>query len=449
MQTYTLPSRDVPLDDSYDVIVVGGGPSGCTAAAASARDGARTLLIESTGCLGGMGTSALVPAWCPFTDQKRIIYAGLAEKVFTTLKSQMPHVPQDQLDWVAIDAELLKVVYDDLVTGFGAKILFNTLVSAVETDGNGGVTTLITANKAGMRAYQAKVFVDCSGDADIATWAGAEFHRGDDTPDGNLMPATHCFTLCNVDEYSYLHGPNLYQGNPQSPIWKVLESGKYPLIADAHLCTNIVAPRAVGFNAGHLWHVDNTLPETVSEGLIRGRKMAQQFRDALAEFYPKAFAASYVAQTGSLMGIRETRRIVGDYTLTFEDYVARRTFDDEICRNSYFIDVHPGANKAFRDIGGMKEWEQTNVRYGPGESHGIPYGCLTPAGLTNVIVAGRSISCEQIVQGSVRVMPVCLAMGEAAGAAAAQALAADMIDMHKVDVPRLKQRLKEAGAYLP
>jgi hypothetical protein len=435
------------------VIVVGGGPAGSTAAAASARDGASTLLIESTGCLGGMGTMGLVPAWCPFSDKQKIIYAGLAEKVFTKLKSQMPHVPAQQLDWAPIEPEKLKVIYDELVTENGAKILFNTLVASVEMDDLGRVKTIITANKAGLRAYQAKVFVDCTGDADIATWAGAKFHLGDDTAEANLMPATHCFILGNVDEYGYRHGEGLYQSNQNSPIWNIINSGKYPLIPDAHFCNNIVAPRAVGFNAGHIWHVDNTRPETVSDALIQGRKMAQQYRDGLAEFHPRAFGNSYVAQTGALMGIRETRRIVGDYTLTFEDYVARRSFDDEICRNSYFIDVHPGVKKAFRDLNGLKEWEQTNVHYGPGESHGIPYRCLTPEGLSNVLVAGRSISCEQIVQGSVRVMPVCLAMGEAAGAAAAQASAGvsagSTVDIHALDVPKLRRRLQDAGAYLP
>ncbi|MDR3707545.1 MAG: FAD-dependent oxidoreductase [Capsulimonadaceae bacterium] len=453
MKTYDLPSRSISLDDSYDVIVVGGGPAGATAAAASARDGARTLLIESTGCLGGMGTSALVPAWCPFSDKEKVIYKGLAEWVFTQLKAKMPHVPSRQLDWVPIDAEKLKVVYDDLVTQYGAKVLFNTLLASVETDGHGKVETLIVANKSGLRAFKAPVIVDCTGDADVAAWAGAKFHLGDDTPEANLMPATHCFVLGNVDEYAYNTGPNLHAANPNSPIFKIIASGKYPRIPDAHLCSNIVAPRTVGFNAGHLWNVDNTKPETISQALIDGRKMAEEYRDALAEFYPSAFANAFVAQTGALMGIRETRRIVGDYTITMEDYAARRAFDDEICRNSYFIDVHPGVKKAFKDMSEFKSWEGTTIHYGPGESHGIPYRTLAPQGLSNVLVAGRSISCEQIVQGSVRVMPVCLSMGEAAGAAAAQAVAAAKagatIDVHALDVAKLRTRLRAADVYLP
>ncbi len=449
MPTHTLPAQQIPLDDSYDVIVVGGGPSGCTAAAASARDGAKTLLIESTGCLGGMGTMALVPAWCPFSDKEKMIYRGIGEHIFKTLKAQMPHVPEAQLDWVPIDAERLKRVYDEVVTSSGAKILFNTLLASVETDGEGKVTTLITANKAGLRAYRAKVYIDCTGDGDVATWAGAEFHRGDGTEDGRLMPATHCFILSNVDMYGYKNGPDLHAGNRQGPIYKIVADEKYDLIPDVHLCSNIVGPGAVGFNAGHMWHVDNTKPETISDALIQGRKMAAQYRDALAEYVPAAFGNSFVTVTGSLMGIRETRRIVGDYILTLADYMARRSFDDEICRNSYFIDVHSAADEIANDPEAYGKWETKCIHYGKGESHGIPYRCLTPKGLSNVLVAGRSISCEQIVQGSVRVMPVCLAMGEAAGAAAAQALGSDAIDVHAIDVQRLRNRLRDAGQYLP
>ena len=147
MKTFTLTQREVLLDDSWDVIVVGGGPAGCTAAAAAAREGARTLLIEATGCLGGMGTAGLVPAWCPFSDKEKIIYRGLAEKVLDACKQGMPHVKADALDWVPIDPERLKRIYDDLVLEAGAKVLFNTSLCAVETDGQGSVSAIIVVEQ--------------------------------------------------------------------------------------------------------------------------------------------------------------------------------------------------------------------------------------------------------------------------------------------------------------
>lgn len=287
MTTHKIPSREIPLDSRYDVIVIGGGPAGCTAAAAAAREGARTLLLESSGCLGGSGTSALVPAWCPFSDKEKIIYRGLAERVLNEGKKGTPHVKPQDLDWVPINAEHLKVVYDDLVTTAGAHVLFHTLLCDVETDGNGRVTTIITANKSGLRAWKAKVYVDCTGDADLTAWAGGEFHKGD-AQGKKLMPATHCFILSNVDEFAYRTGPTMHGASPQSPMYAILKSGKYPRITDPHMVEQLLGPGTMGFNAGHIWDVDNTDPQSVSAALIQGRKMAAAFRDALAEFHPKA-----------------------------------------------------------------------------------------------------------------------------------------------------------------
>ncbi|MNC25991.1 FAD dependent oxidoreductase [compost metagenome] len=213
------------------------------------------------------------------------------------------------------------------------------------------------------------------------------------------------------------------------------------------MCNALIAPRTIGFNAGHLEGVDNTDPEAVSLALIKGRIIAEEVRKSLAEYCPDAYGNAFVAVTASLMGIRESRRIVGDYMLKLEDYVERRTFEDEICRNSYFIDVH-GSRKKKLSTGEDEEYYTHVMRYGPGDSHGIPYRCLTPKKIRNVLVAGRSISCERMVLGSVRVMPVCLAMGEAAGMAAALAAQHTIADVRLVDIRRLRARLKEEGAYI-
>lgn len=441
MNTYTMRTRNIPLQDVWDVIVVGGGPAGCTAAAAAAREGASTLLIEATGALGGMGTSGLVQAWCPFTDKEKIIYGGFAERILKKSIDGMPHVPKDQYDWTPIDAEQLKRIYDDLVTEHGVTVLFNSFLATVESDQRGVIDALIVSNKAGLTAYKARIYVDCTGDGDLAAWAGAEFQKGNES--GELQAATHCFVLTNVDEYGYRHGVRLHNYNPDSPIGAIIEDGKYPEIIDRHLNDKQVGPGAVGFNAGHIWDVDNTRPESVSSAMMQGRRIAHAFRRALAEYHPEAFANAWLASTGSLMGIRETRRIVGDYMLTADDYDARRSFDDEICRNSYYLDVH------CRITDPHLKKEAASGRMGPGESHGIPYRCLTPRGMKNLLVAGRSISTDRAINGSTRVMPVCLAMGEAAGIAAAMAAQEDIPDTRSVDTVELRNRLRAYGAYLP
>ena len=443
---YSLPSRSVPLDDSWDVIVVGGGPAGCAAAAAAARQGAHTLLIEAEGALGGMGTLGLVPWFCGYDDGKEIIARGVAEHVRLALGS------------TSIDPEQLKRIYDDLVTRYGAKVLFLSRLCSVEMSAEGQIDALLIANKAGLVAYRAKVYLDCTGDGDLAAMAGAPFEKGDST--GNMQPATHCFTLTNVEPYDCWYKPQRPDGSapsihffdPDSPVHKAIHSGRYPLIIDLHSCSTQIGPRAYGFNTGHVFAVDNTDPHNVSRALIHGRKQAAQYRDAFAEFHP-AFAHAYLAATGALLGARETRRILGDYLLTVMDYLARRSFPDEICRNAYNVDVHGDEEEAKRmsskPIAEIQQWlDQTTRPLEPGESYGVPYRCLLPRGLHNVLVAGRCISTDRAVNGSTRIMACCLTTGEAAGVAAALAAAADG-NTHAVDPHSLRAILREHGAYLP
>ena len=440
-----LPAVSLPLDDRWEVVVFGGGPAGCAAATAAARAGAKTLLVERSGSLGGMGTGALVPAWCPFSDKQQFIYSGICREVMERSKAGTPHEPADKLDWLAIDAEHVKRLYDDLVEGAGASIRFETLLVGCLPGEDGRVRAAVLASKAGLSAIAAKVFIDATGDADLAARAGARCEKGE-AGSGELQPATHCFVLANVDSYAFQHGGHLRYGKDPA-IDRILASGKWPRIADRHCCNNLVGPGAVGFNAGHLWKVDATDPESMSKALIEGRRMAKDYRDACAEAFPAAFANAWLASTGTLLGVRETRRVIGDYLLTAEDYLARRTFADEICRNAYFIDVHMSKIESVA-ARTDSDWEHRTKRYAPGESHGIPYRCLTPAGLRNLLVAGRCISTDRTVNGSVRVMPVCLSTGEAAGIAAAQA-AAGGADVHAVDVQAVRTRLRAGGAYLP
>lgn len=438
--------RNLPLDETYDVIVAGGGPAGCAAAAAAAREGAKTLLIEATSCLGGMGTSGLVPAWCPFSDGEKIVYRGIAERVFVAAKAGMRHVPADALDWVPIDHEALKRVYDELVVSAGVDALFGTFVTAVETDGRGGVNAIVTANKAGLGAWRAKAYVDATGDADLAAWAGAEVMKGD--AEGVLQPATHCFVIGNVDDYGFRTGRPLFTGRAESPVHEIYRSGKYPHVTDAFCCAPVKGPGTIGFNAGHIWDVDGTDPRSISRALLTGRKIAREFRDGLAELHP-AFANGFLTATAALLGVRETRRIVGDYVLSRDDYMARRGFPDDICRNCYCIDVHYSRAELQLKEEGKLDDRRRAAPYGKGESYGVPYRCLTPKGLRNVLVAGRPISVDRDVHGSVRVMPPCLCTGEAAGMAAAMAARAPQPDVHTVDVQRLRDRLREEGAWLP
>ena len=199
-----------------------------------------------------------------------------------------------------------------------------------------------------------------------------------------------------------------------------------------HICLNLVGPNVVQFNAGHI-DTDATDPKQLSKAMQDGRMLAYQFLKAFQEVAPKAFGNAFLVKTASLMGIRDSRRVVGDYLFTGDDWRARRQFEDEIGRNSYYIDIHKSG--------------AVPVRYKKGESHGIPYRCLTPKGLSNVLVAGRCISTDEEAFGSLRVMPPCLVTGEAAGMAAFHAIQQGHEDVHKVDTQHLRARLKEEGQY--
>jgi len=453
MESIQLNNFKISFNDDYDVIVAGGGPSGCTAAAAAAREGARTLLLEATSALGGISTSGMINAWAPFSDKKKIIYRGLAERILMQSKEDMPHVPEKKVDWVPINHEKLKRIYDMLMCEYDVNVLFNTQVSAVQMRDSENIDYIIVSNKSGLTAYSAKVYIDCTGDGDVAFWAGAKYQM---RKLDELQPATHCFVLANVDEYAYRTGERLHANNPDSIIYDILRSGEFPLIPDAHVNNVPQGPGVVGFNAGHIFNIDNTNPQNVSKGLVKGRELAEEFRKALTKYYPRAYANSYLVSTGALLGIRETRRIIGDYILTKEDYMERKTFPDEISRNSYFVDIHLTKKETERHL---KEgiylsfhsslaYEKRKKSYQPGESHGIPYRCLTPKGLKNVLVAGRAISCDSVVFGSIRTMPNCMATGEAAGLAAYEAMNMNDIDVHSVNIKTVREKLLKYGAYI-
>lgn len=438
----------IPLNEAYEVIVAGGGPAGCAAAIAAARSGAKTLLLESNGMLGGAATAGLVNAWTPFSDGVRILYGGIAQTVFQRTKEKMYHIANDALNWVSIDPEALKAVYDSLMAEYGVHVLFQSRLTQVEMAGEGRVSCVLVSNKSGLSAYRGRVYVDATGDGDLCAWAGAPYEIGDTA--GSVQPATHCFMLSNVDEYGYRGSGKMtmHPRNPDSPIHKIAADPRYG-IPDKHLCSSFVGPGTMGFNAGHIWNVDSTNPESVSAGLVFGRKQAAAFRDGLAEYFPRAFANAFLAQTAPMLGIRESRRILGDYVFTLEDYLNRQSFPDEICRNNYFIDVHNTPEEVAASREGGWHSDDRFEKYGPGESHGIPYRCLTPRGLRNVLTAGRCISCDHISQGSLRIMPACLTTGEAAGVAAAMAAAENDPDVHCVDTEAVRRTLRHYGAYLP
>ena len=432
---------DVRDGGCYDIIIAGGGPAGCAAAIAAEREGKKTLLIEASGMLGGMGTMGLVPWWSTGDEEGKTVYQGIAARIMGKGRTATPHIPEVQTDGIAINVENLKRIYDEEVTGAGAQVLFGSRIVHVEVK-DGNVEAVIVADKMGLTIYRAVVYVDATGDGDVCALSGAEYEVGRE--DHALQPASHCFIMTNVDTYGYEHVLGKRMQNGGVIINQMCADPELELINDRHFCNILLGSGSVGFNAGHIEDFDPLDPLQMSEKMIEGRKMAHQYELGLKKYAPEAFGAACLAQTGAYLGIRESRRIVCDYMLTVQDYVDRSSFEDEIGRSRYMVDIH----RTKKEMEDPKSEEKTWFGYcGPGESYGIPYRSLLPVGIRNLLVAGRCIGSDSVITGSVRVMPVCLVTGEAAGTAAALAIEKEGA-VRDNDVKSLQDRLEHFGAYL-
>jgi hypothetical protein len=433
----------------FDVVVAGGGPAGIAAALSAARAGARVAVIEATGAFGGMGTTGLVPAFCPYTNDRKLVIRGIGLEVLEKLvwrgggfmKKTRPG-DITRYDWVRINAESLKRLFDEMMLESGAALrLFTQATEPVVKRGR--ITALRTWSKSGQEEWRAPVFVDATGDADVAARAGAPFAKG------RMQPSTVCFVIAGLDGkaadrvFDY-HAPG---GRPFGEIVRKASlagrlSGKY----DHHHCANKVVAdySAVGFNYKHQEGTDGTDAASLTRAIIEGRRQAEELRDFLAR-RAKGCRGGHLASTAELVGVRETRRIVGEYVMDAKHFWNRTKCADDIASYCYYIDIHdmPKGGKA---VAAYRHAHATNV-LPPGEHYGIPYRALIPKKLENLLVAGRSISCDRAMQGSVRVMPAAFATGEAAGLAAAMA-ARKKSGVREVNVRRLQDRLVRQGAYI-
>jgi hypothetical protein len=460
--TFDLPVRP---GLAPDVVVAGGGPAGVAAALSAARAGARVLLVEKNGFLGGSGTAAQVPAFGPFSDRTRSIVRGVGWEILTSLLARcgrpIPEperyvVPQDRarMDWVPIDVDTLKCLYDDLCEQAGVEVLFHTAIPDVVLESSGEahrIASLLLANKDGLSLVRARIFVDATGDADLAARAGCPFHLGDD--EGRTQGATLCFTVANGNREAYLG--YVYQtgdGYLARLVAEARAAGDYDLPDASLVGLSFKNDTVAGANMGHVYGVDATSADSLSHAEREGRRVVQRLLPFLRKYVPGQANLTLVA-TGPQIGIRESRRIVGDYTLTLDDYLACRTFPDDIARCAYFIDLHAATTEAAARATSIsnaenERAERRHYALPAGASHGIPFRCLLPQGIDNLLVAGRSLSAERPVQGATRIMPYCFATGQAAGLAAAIAAAGTSARVRDVNPSDLRAALIAAGAWL-
>lgn len=428
-------TRDIPVKYNVDVFVAGGGPSGVAAAVTAARSGRSVYLAENEMCFGGMGTSGGVPAFMTFSDGEHFLAAGVGEEIYNMLKDAGGTGPDDAF---AIKAEVLKRVYDKLVKDAGVDFTFQTKLIGVEKEDD-KVKYAVLASKSGIFAVKAKMFIDCTGDGDLAAWAKAPYEKGDG--EGNMMAGTLCALWADID-WDKVRQSHINQG---AFLEQAFEDNIFT-VKDRHL-SGIwrVGDTLGGSNIGHAYGVDGTDEVSLTKAMVEQRQRLIEFQTYYKK-YLKGFEDMEMVTSAALMGIRESRRIIGDYVLTVEDFKSRASFDDEIGRYCYPVDIH--ASKP--DLESYKKFEKDfkELRYKKGESYGVPYRILVPKNLSNVLTAGRCVSCDRAMEASIRVMPGCYITGQAAGYAASIAIE-ENTDARGFDVKKLQKRIKDAGGYLP
>ena len=454
----TLPPRTGVLAANTDVLVVGGGPAGFGAAVAAADAGAEVVLVERYGFLGGNATVALVMPLMSFhnerkqaviSDDTRIlptdhgegdpVVAGVLGRLLARLTATGGAVPPspDTGYTVPFDPEQLKQVMQDMLDEAGVQVLYHSLASGTAPLADGH--RVVFETKSGPVVIDARVVVDCTGDGDVAAAAGAAYDVGREE-DGLTQPMTLQFRLVDVlvPQFSRYVDDHPDQWRGVHGLWDLVReatvAGELELPREDMLFFSTPHPREISVNSTRVTAVqatdvwDLTLAEIVSR-----RQMAEIAR-FLQERVP-GFAEAYVAQSG-MIGVRESRRFIGEYQLTGHDVLAARRFGDAIAQCAYPVDIH------------NPEGPGTLLRRVPrGESFDIPLRCLLPGDVDDLLVAGRCISGTHVAHSSYRIMPVCMATGQAAGVCAALAAKTGRQPRH-VPARDVQRVLRKQGAQL-
>ena len=454
-------ARQVPVAKDCDVLVVGGGPAGFAAALAAARSGARTVLVERYGFLGGSATAAMVgPFMSSFSNDGQIqIVRGVFDELLRRMEQRVGAIHPAKIvgqtpytgywkfahDHIApFDAEAMKLVAAEMCLEAGVTLYLHSLFIAPIIIG-ASLSGAIIATKSGLLAVRSRVTVDCTGDADVAFGAGAPTTKGRPI-DGKAMPMTMFWRIANID-VAPLEAYQRAHPDERLPFAGLIEEarakGEFPLakqMVDVYLEPNGVTWRV---NMSKVLGLDGTDAEALTEAEIEGRRQVAFLFDFLRRNLPGA-ENSVLVDSAAQIGLRETRRVVGEYVLSANDVAEGKAFSDAIAFGSFPIDV-PNPD----GIGGSftAAAAGTEGGYPVPNFHSIPYRSLVPLEVDNLLVAGRCLSATHEAVGAVRVMPPCFAMGQAAGTAAALAVATGQTP-RSLDAQLLRSRLGEQGCYI-
>lgn len=412
----------------YGVAVLGGGPAGVCAAIEAARNGAKTVLIEGTGMLGGMATSGMVGPFMTNYDREgeRPVVGGLfreicerLEKIGGAILPENAEAPSIHTSFIGpyhkhvtpFDSFLLQTVLDEMVTEAGVHTLLYTRFADAVTE-NGKIKSVIVAALEGLRAVSADVFIDCTGNADVAEAAGVPTWKGEEGS-GVPQPGTLMFEVDNVDDARYTerpkHHPVKAYRTPKENTYKV--------------------------NHFHVFNTDSTNSESMTKAHMEARKQVIDAYRVLHDETP-GFENCKISGVAPVLGVRESRHIEGKYKIKVEDVSSGKKFEDRIAAYAFGMDVHP------------RNPEMTgNFKIQVAQVYYIPYRSMLPISCENLLVAGKTVSCESQAAGGLRVMPCAMSMGQAAGAAASIALK-NGVSLENVPTDKLHSLLLSHGAIL-
>ena len=456
----TLPSRTATFGGRSDVLVVGGGPAGMGAALGAAWAGAKVILVERFGFLGGNPTAALVMPLMSFHTQRGAPNQGDDTRLFPTdhgpgepivagalatflerliaAGGALPPSPETGYTGPA-DPEIYKLVALELLDEAGVQLLFHAFVSGIVGEAC-RPEGLVFETKSGPVVIEAGAIVDGTGDGDAAARAGARFDIGRDD-DRHMQPMTLMFRVAGFDRKAFAA---YVRENPSQ--WRGVH-GLWDLVTEATLAGELDLQREdilffatphegeLSVNSTRVTGVSGTSVWDLTAAEIEGRRQMGQIATFLKRRVP-GFEDAYIVQSGVSVGVRETRRIVGDYQLTAEDILEARKFDDAIARGSYPIDIHNPTGKG-----------TVLKRLPPGKYYEIPLRCLLPRGVDRLLVAGRCISGTHEAHSSYRVTPTAMATGQAAGVCGALAVRQGRCP-REIPAAEVQQALREQGASL-
>ncbi len=422
-------------DEQVDVLVVGGGPSGVGAALAAARLGASVLVVEQFNCLGGVATAGGHGHMSKYDESGtgRRIVGGIPHEIADRIVAGGFGYRDSNGVWFEVEG--LKLILDQMAAEAGVRLLYHTFFCDAIVE-NSRMVGAVIQNKSGRQVIRARRVIDCTGDGDVAFKAGCPFEIGR-PEDGKCQPVTLMFTIGGVDWEKVKAWRTDYH---MARVWEEAQRKGDMRPFQKTLMGwwwTPTRPDQVGVNFTHVIHVDATRAEELTAATIEARKQAYETIAVYRKYVP-GMERCYMISTPNTIGIRESRRILGDYVLTGNDVKGQKMFEDVICFASFYLDIHcidgPGMDPSV--------WVPSS-----GFKYAIPYRILVPRGVDNLLTAGRCVSCTHIALGSIRVMVQCMAMGEAAGTAAALSLR-ESVTPRRLAVPKLQEQLRQQGCIL-